>query len=137
MHDAIRIIAADPQPEMQKFYQLMLPQMGHTVITIVETGTELIEHCKDSHPDLIISDASLRDMDAVDAAEQLSRQRPTPMIILTSREPPDLTERGLQDSPLTFLIKPVNKARLSREIPLAVRRFHESQSVRDCGGSQR
>lgn len=134
MHDAIRIIAADPQPEMQKFYQIMLPQMGHTLVSMVETGYELIEHCKQLSPDLVISDASLLDMDAIDAAEQVVKQRPVPIIVLTAKQPPDLTHRDVLRDCLTFLIKPVSKARLSEEIPLAAGRFRDSQRVPDCGG---
>ena len=129
MHTSLRILAADPQPEMQQFYGEMLPQMGHELVGIVETGKSLIQHCRSDRPDLVISDASLRDMDAVTAAQQIAKEAAIPMIILTARVPSSLAGPIVAEHLLTFLIKPVSRARLAVEIPLALSRFQGTQHV--------
>ena len=133
MHDSLRILAADPQPEMQQFYAEMLPQMGYELVGIVARGRSLIRRCRSDPPDLVISDVNLQDMDAVAAAEQIAQTAAIPMIILTARHPPALSGRIVTEHLLTFLIKPVNRARLAAEIPLAIRRFQATPGVNGCG----
>ena len=128
MLDSVRIIVADPQPEMQRFYREMLPQMGHRVVGVVETGRELVQQCRAFRPDLVISDARLLDMDAVAAGEQILQDAAIPMIVLTARHPELLGGHWARWSMVTYLIKPVSRARLAEEIPLAIRRFEA------CGG---
>ena len=134
MPDSLRILAADPQPEMQQFYAEILPQMGHKVLGIVASGRSLIGRCRSDQPDLVISDVNLLDMDAVAAAEQIAREAAIPMIILTARPPSAMTDQTVVEHRLTFLIKPVSRARLAAEIPLAVRRFQATPGV--IGGGE-
>ena len=133
MHDSLRIIAADPQPEMQQFYAEMLPQMGHELVGIVDSGRALIQRCRSDRPDLVISDVSLKDMDAVAAAEQIARESAIPMIVLTARRPSSPAGQFVAEHHMTFLIKPVNRAMLAAEIPSAIRRYQAKAGVTTDG----
>jgi AmiR/NasT family two-component response regulator len=130
---SIRIIAADPQPEMQRYYAEMLPRMGYDLVGVVKTGRALVQRCRTDGPDLVICDIDLRDMDAVAAAEQIAQEAAVPMIVLTSREPASLPSQVAARRGLTFLVKPVTRAMLGAEIPLAVRRYHDVPKTADYG----
>jgi len=130
MPSSFRIVVADHQAEMQAFYRSMLPQMGHRVVAVVETGNALVEQCLTLRPDLVITDFRLLDMDALDAVEEVYLEYRVPVIILTAEHQPSQIKRAIDDHAMAYLLKPAGKADLETEIPLVVRRFQEAEALR-------
>ena len=62
---------------MQEYFRTVLPVLGHVVVAVAETGRELIEKCREQHPDLVITDIKMPDMDGIDAAAQIYRDGPS------------------------------------------------------------
>ena len=127
---SLRIIVADHQPDMQEFYRRMLPQMGHELLFVAQTGQELIEQCSALRPDLVITDIRMPDMDALDAAEQVYCESHVPVIILTAEHRPDQIERAATDHVFAYLIKPIGRVQLEAEIPIVVQRFQQYEALR-------
>jgi response regulator NasT len=68
MSRSLRIAVADDELDMLDFYQRILPQSGHTVVAVAATGRELVQQCSEQHPDLIITDIRMPNMDGIEAA---------------------------------------------------------------------
>ncbi|MCE9556407.1 MAG: response regulator [Planctomycetes bacterium] len=130
MSHSLRIAVADDEPDMRDFFERMLPLCGHQVVSVAETGRELVEHCRTLQPDLVITDIRMPDMDGIEAAQLLSRERALPIILVSAYHDPALIERAEADHVLAYLVKPISQADLAPAIAVAVRRFEEMQALR-------
>ena len=94
MSRSLRIAVADDESDMQEYYRTILPVLGHVVVAVAETGRELIEKCREQHPDLVITDIKMPDMDGIDAAMQIYRDGPIPIILVSAFHDADLIRRA-------------------------------------------
>ena len=130
MSRALRIAVADDEPDMREYFQTILPRMGHEVVAVASTGRELVEKCRDVHPQLVITDIKMPDMDGIDAATQLFRDGPIPVILVSAFHDPEVIRRAEADHILAFLVKPIKQADLEPAIAITTRRFEQFQSLR-------
>lgn len=126
----LRIAVADDEPRMREFYQQVLPLLGHEVVCVAETGKELIVGCRTVHPDLVITDIKMPDMDGIEASLEINRQEPLPVILVSAHDDPQLLDRADASHVLAYLVKPIKRQDLQPAILIAVRRFGEFQSMR-------
>jgi two-component system, response regulator PdtaR len=130
MTRALRIAVADDEPDMREYFQKSLGRLGHKVVAVAENGRELVEQCRALAPDLVITDIKMPDMDGIDAAVQIYRQRPVPVILVSAFHDATLIERAEADHILGYLVKPIKQADLEPAISLAVRRFEQFEALR-------
>jgi len=130
MNQRLRIAVADDEADMRDFFERMLPLCGHEVVSIAETGKELVEHCQTLHPDLVITDIKMPDMDGIDASPQICRDRATPVILVSAYHDPQLVHRAESDHVMAYLVKPIGQADLGPAIAVAISRFQELQALR-------
>jgi response regulator NasT len=130
MKPALRIAVADDEPDMREYFQKLLPRLGHQVVGTAETGRDLINLCRAQQPDVVLTDIKMPDMDGIDAAVQLYRERPVPVILVSAFHDPELIARAEGDHILGYLVKPIKPADLGPTIALAVRRFEQFEALR-------
>ena len=126
----LRIAVADDEQDMRDFLERMLPLCGHDVVSSAETGKELVEHCRALHPDLVITDIKMPDMDGIDAAQQICSERPTPIILVSAHHEPELIERAEIGYVMSYLVKPIGQADLAPAISVALRHFSGNAGAR-------
>ena len=129
MTRSLRIAVADDEPDMQEYYRAILPQLGHVVVAVAETGRELVEKCHDQRPDLVITDIKMPDMDGIEAARRLYCEAPIPVILVSAHHDPDYLARAEAEHILAYLVKPIKQADLEPAIGLAMRRFEQFQAL--------
>jgi AmiR/NasT family two-component response regulator len=130
MNPNLRIAVADDEQDMRDFLERMLPLLGHQVVSVAESGRELVEHCRSLNPDLIITDIKMPDMDGIEACNVICQERPTPVILVSAYHDPALIERAGADHILAYLVKPIGKSDLQPAIAVVMRRFAELQALR-------
>ena len=130
MSQSLRIAVADDELDMRDFFEKMLPLCGHQVVSVAETGRELVRHCQELKPDLVITDIKMPDMDGIEASAEICRERPIPVILVSAYHDPELIERAEGNHVLAYLVKPIGKADLEPAIAVAMRRFSEFQALR-------
>jgi two-component system, response regulator PdtaR len=126
----LRIAVADDEVDMRDYFQTILPGIGHTVVAAASTGKELVQLCRETRPDLVITDIKMPDMDGIDAARQICKDSPTPVILVSAYHDQELVERAGEDHVLAFLVKPIKQADLEPAIAIATRRFAQFQTLR-------
>jgi response regulator NasT len=129
MNGQLRIVVADDEIDMREYFQVILPGFGHSVVAVASTGRELVEACKQYRPDLVITDIKMPDMDGIDAARQIYRQSPVPIILVSAYHEPELVRRAEEEHILAFLVKPIKQADLEPAIAIATRRFAQFQTL--------
>src|SRR5438128_11521238 len=126
---SLRIAVADDEPRMREFYKEMLPLLGHQVVVVAQTGGQLVALCQTHRPDLIITDIKMPDLDGIEAAQEVCRNEPVPVILVTAHDDPELLDRAGDNYILAYLVKPVKKQDLQPAILIAVRRFDEFKAL--------
>lgn len=129
--DPLKIVIADDEQDVLKHFRESLESLGHEVVAAVANGTDLVERAHSLHPDLIITDIKMPDMDGIEAADRISLEAPPiPVILVSAYHDSQLIERALSDHVLAYLVKPVTQADFKPAIALAMRRFREFQTLR-------
>jgi AmiR/NasT family two-component response regulator len=127
MSQALRIAIADDEPDMREYFQQVLPRLGHTVIGAARDGRELVELCRATEPDLVITDIKMREVDGIEAAVQIYQDKPMPVILVSAHQDPNLIERADTDHIMAYLVKPIKQADLAPSIAVAMRQFEQLQ----------
>ncbi len=130
MTRSLKIAVADDERDMRDYFQQILPLLGHQVVAVAQTGRELIDLCASAHPDLVITDIKMPDMDGIDAATHLYRHGPVPVILVSAHHDPEFIRRAEADHILAYLVKPIKQADLEPAIAIAMRRFEQFQALR-------
>jgi response regulator NasT len=76
----LRISIADDEPDMRDFLVRMLPRCGHEVVSAASTGKQLVDHCLQLMPDLVITDIKMPELDGIEASHIIYQARPVPVI---------------------------------------------------------
>jgi AmiR/NasT family two-component response regulator len=133
----LRIVVADDEQEMRQFFQELLPLMGHQIVGTVETGRQLADCCRQQRPDVVITDIKMPDMDGIEAAAVVNRERNIPVVLISGHTEGELLARSGAEYIMSYLVKPVKPADLQAAITLAVARFEQYQRVRAEAASLR
>jgi response regulator NasT len=133
----LRIAVADDEPEIRQFFQELLSQLGHKIVAMAATGRQLIDQCRTARPDLVITDIKMPDLDGVRAAEEINRDHPVPVILVTGHHEADLLARVAADHVMAYLSKPAKAIDLQAAISLAMLRFEHFQALREEAASLR
>ena len=130
MTHALRIAIADDEPDMRDYFQQVLPRLGHTVVATAQNGRELVELCRTTNPDLIVTDIKMPEMDGIDAAIQIYHEKPTPVILVSAFHDAALIERAGSDHVMGYLVKPIKQTDLAPTIAIAMHRFEQFKELR-------
>lgn len=138
MTHSLRIAIADDEPDMRDFLVRMLPRFGHEVVSAASTGKQLIDHCQQFLPDLVITDVKMPELDGIEASHIIYQHRPVAVILVSAYHDQALIERTEADHVIGYLVKPITVADLQPAICVAMRRFTELQSLqRQCSDLKR
>jgi two-component system, response regulator PdtaR len=130
MSTSLRIAVADDEEDMRDYFRKCLKRLGHQVVAVAQSGRELVELCRAVRPDLVITDIKMPELDGIDAAVAIYRERPVPVILVSAYHDAALSERAEADHVLGYLVKPIKQADLETVVALARRRFEQFEALR-------
>ena len=125
----LRVVLADDDCLMREVLEQMLVNLGHEVVAVADNGQSLIEQCALTKPDVVITDNVMPDMCGLDAAAQIYKARPVPIILFSGYCDRDLVIDAEQKHVSVYLVKPVRQEHL--EAALAQCRGQSSSLERD------
>jgi response regulator NasT len=121
MNEPLRIAVADDEQDMRDYYARILPRLGYDVVAICATGAALVEQCYQLHPDLVITDITMPDMDGLEASRLLKDEN-VPIILVTACADRVPVERADTVQPMGYLVKPIQQADLPPAIAAVMER---------------
>jgi response regulator NasT len=133
----LRVAVADDEPDVQQFFQELLPRLGHQVVATAETGRQLVERCRETRPDLVITDIKMPDIDGIDAAAAVNQDAPVPVILVTGHHEAAHLARAGAEHIMAYLSKPAKAVDLQAAISLAMLRFDHFRALREEAASLR
>jgi response regulator NasT len=125
----LRIAVADDERDMRQFFQELLPPLGHEVVAVAESGRRLVEQCRATRPDLVITDIKMPDLDGLTAAALVNQDRAVPVILVTAHPEVDVMASAGSGHVMAYLTKPVKPVDLQAAISLAVLRFEQFRQL--------
>jgi len=124
-----RIVIADDESLIRMDLREMLAHLGYDVVGEAADGRSAIELARQLHPDLIIMDIKMPELDGIAAASALAQERIAPVVLLTAYSESTLIGRAKDAGVCGYLVKPFRETELMPVIELALARFSELQSL--------
>lgn len=101
--------------------QRKLEYWGYEVPTFVFSGKEAIKKVQEINPDLVLMDIVLKgEIDGIDAAKEIIKSFPVPIIYLTAHGDEKTYERAKMTKHAAYILKPFNELELHRIIETAI-----------------
>lgn len=124
---SLRIAVADDEPELRRYYALVLSRLGHVVVSAAANGEELVEHCLALQPDLVVTDLNMPQLDGLAATRQIVLRHPLAVVLVSGLDDQLLLEHDNARHVHAHLTKPITKDDLAAAIRLAMERFIEQR----------
>jgi len=124
-----RVVIADDESIIRLDLGEMLANLGYEVVGEGSDGAIAVELAHRLRPDLVIMDIKMPGMDGIAAAQELTRARIAPVLLLTAYSEQHLVERAREAGVIAYLVKPFREAELLPSIEIALARFAEFQAV--------
>lgn len=132
----LRILLADDESLNALALRAQLEALGHDVVGPAYSGLEAIELARENQIDLAILDIQMPGASGIDAALEISRDRPVPIILLTGHSDPLSFEKVHAAPIFHYLAKPVSLEDLVPAISIARARFDEWQGGSESPGPE-
>lgn len=114
----IRVLVVDDHAVVRSGIEYSLLALDDIVLVgSVASGAEAVRVCGQLHPDVILMDMMMPEMDGVAATREVLRCCPHAQVIaLTSFQEGDLVQRALQAGAISYLLKDVGMEELAQAI---------------------
>ena len=120
-----RVLVIDDEPEIQRAVRTRLGGAGFSVQGALK-GTEGMAQVAQWHPDVIILDLTLPDMDGIEVCRQLRTWTTVPIIVLSVRGGDHDKVAALELGADDYLVKPFSSQELVARVRVALRHMAQS-----------
>lgn len=130
MQQEIRVLIVEDEALAAEMLRGLLEEMGYAVVGKAVNGTQAVEQTQSLRPEVVLMDIELPGMDGIEAAYQINEICPTPVVILTAYESPELVDRATAAGVGGYLTKLPGANELDRAIAIAMARFDDLKELR-------
>jgi len=127
--ERVRVVIADDESVILMDLREMLSNLGYLVVGDAGDGRSAVNLARELRPDVVLMDVKMPDMDGIEAAALLTRDRIAPVVLLTAFSQRDLVERAREAGVVGYLVKPIQEADLAPAIEIALSRFAEFRDL--------
>ncbi len=113
-----KILVVDDEDDILKFLELVLAEKGYDVVTAAE-GQEALTRAQLEHPDLVLLDIMMPQMDGWEVLKLLRVDEETaeiPVAMLSARTEARDRVQGLQEGAVDYICKPFSLSELLGKI---------------------
>lgn len=126
----MRVLIADDDPIIRLDLKQMLESLGHTIVAEAEDGRQAVDQARSTKPDVCVLDVKMPNMDGIDAADTITDEGISPVILLTAYSDQELIDRAKDAGVFGYLVKPFKPSDLSPAIEVAHARFESTAQLR-------
>lgn len=114
----MRVVICDDEPLARERLSRIVKEEGHEVVAQATNGIEAIAKVKEFHPDIVLLDIRMPEMDGVTCAKELNKlENPPAIIFVTAYD--HYAVSAFQTHAIGFLLKPVNRDDLVKSLSQA------------------
>ncbi|MBN1995073.1 MAG: response regulator [Anaerolineae bacterium] len=131
----IRVLIAEDDFLAGEMIKEMLREVGYTVVGRALDGAQAVEMVAQlaetpTPADVVLMDIEMPHVDGIEATRLIQEQCPTPVVMLTAYETPELVTLAGQVGAGAYLVKPPNSREIERTIAIALARFADMVELR-------
>jgi DNA-binding response OmpR family regulator len=116
-----RILVAEDDPKQANLIRVYLEREGHSVL-VVGDGRTALEQARVRHPDLVVLDVMMPQVDGLDVCRILRGESKVPILLLTARTTEDDMLLGLDVGADDYITKPYSPRELAARVRALLRR---------------
>ena len=132
--DQRKILIVDDEPGLRDLVRINLEHEGFAVVQ-AENGVQGLDAVREEHPDLVIMDVMMPEMDGWEACKKLREFSQVPVLMLTARVQSQDIVTGLNSGADDYLLKPFNMDELMARVRALLRRVPSpNRPVTAAGG---
>jgi AmiR/NasT family two-component response regulator len=125
-----RVLIVEDETLVSRIIQEAVKEIGGIIAGRAASGLRAVEMAQSLQPDVILMDIGLPDIDGLEAARRIQECCPTPVVVLTAHETPELVERAGAAGVGAYLVKPPQAGDMDRVITIAMARFGDMVELR-------
>jgi DNA-binding NarL/FixJ family response regulator len=126
----IKVLIVDDDVLVIEMVRALLADVRFEIAGFATDGKQAISLTTELKPDVVIMDLNMPVMDGISATHRIYRCCPTPIVVLSAYETPELIENVSQAGAGAYLIKPPTHEDLERAIAIAIARFDDMVQLR-------
>jgi response regulator NasT len=126
----LRVLIADDESIIRMGLRTILTELGHTVYSAAD-GVEAVTLAHREQPDIALLDVRMPFRDGLEAASEILKQRPIPIVILTAYNEGTLLDRAAELPVQGYLIKPVKRDDLITTMRVAMAQFSNQRQLNE------
>jgi len=120
----MKILIVDDDPQILRLLERFLQAKGREILTAGD-GEEALKICGKEAPDLVILDIIMPGMDGWEVLTRLRETSDIPVIMLTAKDSPGDTARGLLLGADDYISKPFDLGEVEARITAVMRRYEK------------
>lgn len=125
----MRLVIVDDESLIRMDLREFLEGEGHEVLGEGKDGVEAIQLAKTLHPDVILMDVNMPNLDGIEAARQIRHGQLAPVVLLTAYSQEDLVKKAKESGVYGYLLKPLRTTELIPTLLMAIGRFEDEQRM--------
>jgi signal transduction histidine kinase len=128
--EAIRVLIAEDDYLVGQMVKSLLEDMAYQIVGEATDGLEAVALTRSLRPDVVLMDIKMPDMDGLEAIRHISDRCPTPVVVLSAYDNPELVHEASQVGAGAYLVKPPDAQEMERAISVAIARFEDMVALR-------
>jgi two-component system KDP operon response regulator KdpE len=118
----LRILVVDDEKSIRRFLNASLSAYGYNIFESA-SGTDALKESVSTHPDIIILDLGLPDIDGIEVIRKIRKRTKTPIVVLSVREEASDKIAALDAGADDYLTKPFSAEELLARLRAVMRRL--------------
>lgn len=131
----VRVLIAEDDFLVSEMIRGVLDELGYESAGTASDGRKAVELTETLRPDVVIMDIKMPEMDGVQATQAIQRRCPTPVVVLTAYDEPELLQKTSAAGVGAYLVKPPRAAEMERAIEIARARFQDMLELRELNAA--
>jgi two-component system, response regulator PdtaR len=124
-----RILVAEDETITRMDLREMLENLGYSVVGEAGDGVAAVNLARALKPDLVLMDIKMPGLDGISAAQTLTQEHLTPVLLLTAYSDREFVDRAVDAGVMGYLVKPFLEAQLKPAIEVALERWREARQI--------
>ncbi|MCB0177104.1 MAG: response regulator [Anaerolineae bacterium] len=119
----IGVLIAEDDYLVSKMIRGKLEETGYIIVGEAADGREAVDLTRAEQPDVVLMDIEMPYLNGIEAAAEIQQHCPTPVVILTAYDTPELIIKASEAGIGAYLRKPPHAKELQIAITVAMARF--------------
>ncbi|MFH2131588.1 MAG: response regulator, partial [bacterium] len=126
----IRVLVVDDDPMVSEMIFGRLDGTRYKVAGQAANGRQAVDMVQTLHPDVVLMDIEMPEMNGIEATRQIMKTCPTPVVMLTAYQQIKIVQEAGDAGAGAYLTKPPRLPDIDRAVTIAMVRFDDMQKLR-------